>query len=215
VAGRGQISLQQQPVVLEGSSGQTLRAGDCGAERGRLAHDVHAFAAAAGTGLDDERESEPLRMALKRFSALLLAVISGKRWHARLAHALLRRAFRAHSFDRRDRRPDEGDSRRLASRRELRVLRQKTIAGVDGVRARLFRGCEDAVDAEIALRRRAWPNGPRLVRDANVHGPDIRFRIHGGDTHAEAAGGARNTTGDLASVRDEQLLEHAPLVPLV
>src|SRR5262245_59600483 len=67
VAGRRQITFEQQSTILEGSGGKTLRARQRRRERTRFFNDVHAFSATAAARLDDERESQLLRVTLEGF----------------------------------------------------------------------------------------------------------------------------------------------------
>jgi hypothetical protein len=80
--------------------------------------------------------------------------------------------------------------------------------------AGLAAGLDDAVDGEIALRRRRRPDAHRLVRLAHMPGVGIGLGIdrHGLDAHG--ARRADHPAGDLPAIGYEDLREHRLLVPL-
>jgi hypothetical protein len=83
---------------------------------------------------------------------------------------------------------------------------------MDRIRAGPLRGLKDAVDIEVTLGRRSGADGPRLVSEADVAGPCIDLRIHGRHFHSEPVRRARDTAGNLAAVRDQQLMKHDPML---
>ena len=54
-----EVALHQQVIAAEGSPRQPLRGFNRGRHFVNMADHLHALAAAAGAGLDDERESHP------------------------------------------------------------------------------------------------------------------------------------------------------------
>jgi hypothetical protein len=135
--GRGQVSLEQHPIVAESGFRFALRRGERCGEVGRALDDLHALAAAAGRSLDQHRKADPFGFARKEPRILVVAVIAGHQRHAGLAHDRLRRRLRAHRGDGRGRRPDEDDACGRARRGKLLVLRKEAVARVDRLRAAL------------------------------------------------------------------------------
>ena len=110
------------------------------------------------------------------------------------------------------RRTDERDARCLASPGELRVLRQKAVAGMNRVRAGLARAVDDRVAAQIRLCR------PRAAERHDFVGLAHERRVaigigadgHRGDAHLAA--GAHDPPGDLAAIGDQNLLDGRSLM---
>ena len=75
------------------------------------------------------------------------------------------------------------------------------------VRARTARRVENAIDAEIALARRARTDGVRLVRVAHVRGQSIALRVDSDTGQAHFAARARDAHGNLAPIGYENLLQ--------
>ena len=90
---------------------------------------------------------------------------------------------------------------------ELGVFRQKTVAGVDGVRTAVAASLEHFVDIQIALRRRLATDPNRLIRHFGIRRVLVGVGVdrHGGK--ACVAGCADDTDRDLAAVGDEDLAE--------
>ena len=80
--------------------------------------------------------------------------------HAGALRGRARRGLAAHQRDRLGRGADEGQPRIAARRRaNVFVLGEEAVAGMHGVGAGAPRRVDDAVDAQIALARRARPDG--------------------------------------------------------
>jgi hypothetical protein len=61
-------ALQQHPVVAEGGTRLAAAGGERLAERGQVVDPAHALAAAAGSGLDQQRRADPGGLVLERAS---------------------------------------------------------------------------------------------------------------------------------------------------
>jgi hypothetical protein len=109
---RGQVLLQQHPVVAEGGLGLALRRGERRGEVLRTLDDLHSLAAAAGGRLDQHGKADALALAREQRRILAIAVVARHQRHARRAHDRLGRRLRAHRRDRRGRRADEHDAGR-------------------------------------------------------------------------------------------------------
>src|SRR5262245_14466307 len=208
VARRGDVLLDQDAAVAE----CRLRLAHCGLERRlecRLIIDApHAPAAAARHGLDQHRVADLLRLLGQEFRLLPLAVIAGYDRHSRALHPLLGFAFQAHGTDRIRRRSDERDCGICTGLRELGILRQKTVAGMDALRAGTLGDPDQLVDRQIALARGPGSEAMRLVAEPGVERAGIRIGIDCNRPQPEFSGGARNSTGDLAAVGDQDRCEH-------
>ncbi len=77
-----------------------------------------------------------------------------------------------------------------------------------GFGAGCLAGFDDPVRDQIALRGRRRSDMHRLVRHLDMNGVAVGIRIdrHGADTHPARC--LDDTTGDLAAVGDQNLLEH-------
>ena len=62
-----------------------------------------------------------------------------------------------------------------------------------------------AIDAQVALGRRARPEVIRLVGQADVQGVAVAVRIDGDDAQPHLAAGADDAHGNLAAIGDEDL----------
>ena len=113
-----------------------------------------------------------------------------------------RRIFVAHRVHRARRRTDELDLAAFADFREVRVLRQKTVAGMDRIHVADFGRAHDAVDLQITFRARRRADANRLVRELDVERIDIRFRINREGANPQFLAGADDAEGDFAAVRD-------------
>ena len=119
---------------------------------------------------------------------------------------------RAASFELRARiaeagRPDELDSRRLAGFRKRRLLGQESVAGMDRLSAAVVRDLDDALELQVGLTRRRASDVVGLVRVARVDRVAVGVRVDGGGGDAELAARAHHADGDLAAIRDQDLLE--------
>jgi hypothetical protein len=83
------------------------------------------------------------------------------------------------------------------------VLGEKTIAGVDGVRATALRRIDDPFDAQIAFRRGARADVDGLIGLAHMPRIPIAVGIDRDRRNAHLAAGAHDPDGDLTPVGDE------------
>ncbi|GAA2779417.1 hypothetical protein GCM10010470_11360 [Saccharopolyspora taberi] len=105
---------------------------------------------------------------------------------------------------------DEGDPGLVARARELGVLGQEAVAGVDGVGTGLLRRADDLLDGEVG------PDGVTgfadlvgLVGFQPVQRVAVFVREHGNGARPELVPGSESANRDLAPVGDEDLAEHA------
>ena len=88
------------------------------------------------------------------------------------------------------------------------VLRQKTIAGVNGLGARQFAGGDKGGDVQIALSGWRRPDADAFIRKPNMHRIRIRGRMHRNGLDAHLTAGAKNSESDLATIGDKNFLKH-------
>ena len=200
--------LDQHGVVAEAADGLALAGRQRGLEVGRLFHRAHALAAAAGARLDQHRIADAVGFRGQQHRILVRAVIARHQRHAGLFHQLLGFGLQAHGLDRRGRRADEDQPGLSAGPRERLVLAEEAIAGVDGLRTGGLGRLDDALPAQVAVFGRAAADVHRLVAGAHVHGVRVGVRVHGDGLDGHAACGGGHPAGDLATVRNQYLLEH-------
>ena len=107
---------------------------------------AHSAAAAARNGLDHQGIADLFRDLHRVFVGLDHAVTSRRDRHAGSPSAGARQIFVAHFLNHVRRRPDELDLAALNHFGEVRVLGQKTVAGMNRVDVAHFRGAHDSVD---------------------------------------------------------------------
>ena len=170
-----------------------------------VAHDVHALAAPAESGLHDERESDPGGLFLRLGKVHGLAGPRDDRHPGRVRDPA-RGGLVAHRLDRARRGADEGEAGVLDRLRELRSLREEPVAGVDQGGPRLGGGLHDPVDREVGrgCERGTDPEG--LVRHLDVESIAIGVGVDGDRGDAQVATRPGDPDGDLAAVGDQELL---------
>ena len=135
-------------------------------------------------------------------------VVARHRAHAGGEGQALRFDLVAHDGDGRPGRADEGDLPHLQRVHEGGIFRKEAVARMDRFRTRVPRRLYDARDAEVALGGWRRPDQYGLVRLAHMERIRIRLGIDRDRRNPHAARGANDATGDLAPVRDQDLLEH-------
>src|SRR5678816_4614234 len=70
-------------------------------------------------------------------------------------------------------------------------------------------GADDGGNVEITLRGRRWSNARGFVGEANVQRIAIDVAVHGDRLDAHLFTGPDDTTGNLAAIGDQDLLELA------
>ena len=173
---------------------------------------AHAAPATARDGLDEDRETDVVGRGDQRVD------VGGGRAGAQHRHARLpgrgdRPRLVAGEVQHVGGRPDERDARLGARLREIGVLREEAVAGVDGVGARPAGRLHHLVDGEVRADRVAdLADLVRLVGLGAVQGVAVLVREdrHRGD--AELVRGAERPDGDLTPVGDQHLAEHGGLL---
>jgi hypothetical protein len=121
----------------------------------------------------------------------------------------LRLDLAAHASDRVGRRADEDDARVGARLREVGVLGEEAVARMDGVGAGPARDVDHRPGWRGTTRSRPAGRWHGLVGGANEGRLAIGIRVDGDGADAHRAAGADHPGGDLAAVRDQDLLQGA------
>ena len=194
-----------QNTVASPKARRRPRPGRDSIARGQLgegAHDPHAAAAAAGRRLDQHRQ---VGLGHRRRVEL------GQHGHAGGGHQLLGLDLGAHRRDRGRRRADPDQPGVEHGLREVGVLGQEAVAGVDGVGAGGARGVDQQVGAQVGVGRRGAGQPDGAVGLARVRAVGVRVGVDGDGADAEVAAGAEDPAGDLAAVGDQDSGDHGVL----
>ena len=201
--------LDEHRGVAEGALGLPHAGLDRLAQRLGLVDPAHAAAAAAGDRLDEQRVGQVARRLDERVD------VGGgvDRRQGRDAGRLGRRdgpGLVAGEGEHLGGRADEGDPGVRAGLRELGVLGQEAVAGVDRVRPGAHRGLHDHVRVEVGAHRvAALADLVGLVGLEPVLGAPVLVREDRDGLRAELVGGPERADRDLAPVGDQHLGEHA------
>ena len=95
----------------------------------------------------------------------------------------------------------------LQRRRELGVLREESVSGMDGLGTGALRGRDDGVDVEIALARRGGPDADRDVGLGDVAGTGVGVAEHRDRTDPHLAKCADHPDRDLSAVGNKNGVE--------
>jgi hypothetical protein len=107
-------------------------------------------------------------------------------------------------------RPDPGQARVEDRLREVRVLREEPVAGVDRVGPGLRRRLEELRDVQIGVGGGPPAEPVCLVRHHDVQPIDVGFRVDGNTGQIRIATGAGDSDRDLAAVSDEDFAHGTP-----
>ena len=183
--------------------------GECGLPQlARFVDAAHPAPAAAGDGLDEQREPDAVRGRDE------LVDLGRRRRRPEHRQPGLPRggdgaSLVAGQVQHLWRRPHEDDPGIGAGLGEVRVLRQEPVSGVDRIRAGPPRRADHLVDRQVRPHRvPALADQVRLVGLRAVQGVAVLVREHRDRRQIELVGGAEGADRDLAAVGDEQLAEH-------
>ena len=191
---------------------RTLRLAPGGFEAGTKfspgVYEAHAFATAASRRFQHHGITDALGNFFGFFGRSQATRGPGNEGHAGFFHLLTGAGFRAHHFHGVRSRANKFHARIGARLGELRVFREETIAGMNGLGAGAFGHIEDLVDPKIRLGCRRRADGVRLVglRDVERGAIDVGINGDSADTHFTAR--ADDAHRDLSPVGDQNLLEH-------
>src|ERR1051325_1223744 len=173
-----------------------------------LVDDAHSFSATTGDGLDDNGEADGLRDLFCLINVLDHAIRPPHDGDTGSLHCIFCAGFISHRLDHIRIRTDEGKSTGRTYVRELRVLREEAIAGMDRLGAREMRGADDAWDIQVALAARGWTNADCFIREANMQRVLVSLGIDRDRLDTHFAAGANDTQRDLTTIGYENFFEH-------
>ncbi len=190
-------------AVAEGGLGLGLGRIERRPQADVVVDDPHAAAAAAGDGLDDDRVADLVgelhRLGLVGDGAFgarddgdlgLAGDLAGLDLVAQQPHGL-------------DAGADEADAAVAADLREVGVLGEEPVAGVDRIDVGDLRGADDPGDVQVALVAVGRPDADRLVGQPQVGGVAVRLRVDGDRLNPQLVAGANDAKGDLTAIGDK------------
>ena len=129
-------------------------------------------------------------------------------WHSCSAGAAAGRILITHGVHRADRRADEFDVAALTDFGEVRVLREKSVARMNGIDVADFRRAQDSIDLKITLAAGGSTDADRFIGQLHMQGVNICFRINRQRANAEFFARANHAQRDLAAIGDQNFFEH-------
>ena len=91
---------------------------------------------------------------------------------------------------------------------EVRVLRQQSISGMDGVYVCDFSRADHRWNVEIALRQLRRTNADGFVGKLDVQRVPVSLAVNRNSADAQLFAGANHAQGNLAAVRNKDFIEH-------
>jgi hypothetical protein len=210
VAHLGQVLLEEDDRTAECGERLAARLAQRHVHLGFAVDHAHAAAATAVCSLQDRGAvlAEEVRRSRKRSRLVLGQFQAGHRGDAQLASTIAPRNLVTQEPDCTRTRPEEGDPRGAALLRELGVLRQESVAGVDRVHLGTFGDLQDLVDAEVGSNRSlALAHHVGLVRLVPVLVGGVLLAEDRNGPDPELRAGTEDADGDLATVCAHHLLE--------
>ena len=179
-------------------------------ERRFRVHHAHAAPAAAARRLDDHRIADRARN-LHDFLRIVgqRAFRTRHARHAGLDHRLLGGDLVAHHADGFRTRPDEREARLLDALREIRVLREKAVAGVDRFGVGDFGRADERRHVQVGEVRRRRSDTDGFVGELHVLRFLVGFGIDDDRLDAQFAARALDAKRDFATVRNEDFFKHS------
>jgi hypothetical protein len=215
VPGPAHRLLDERSRVAERALGLAHGRGHQLAQLRRVVDPPHAPPATTRDGLDEDREADLLRpgqqlVEVGRRRGGLQRGDAGRPGRLQRAHLV------AGELQHVGGRADERDARGVARPRQVGVLAQEAVAGVDGVGAGLAGRADDLVDVEIGADGvAALPDHVGLVGFDPVDRVAVLVGEDGDRLGSELVGGTEGADRDLTTVGDEDLGEHTRNIPAV
>jgi BirA family biotin operon repressor/biotin-[acetyl-CoA-carboxylase] ligase len=208
VAGPGQVALDVALGAAEALERLRLRRLQSRRRFRRRGHHPHAPAPAAVGRLDGHRPAVLLAEGHHLVGRGEELGGAGHAGHARLLGGDAGRHLVPHDLDGLGRGTDEGHAPGGDGPREVGVLAEEAVAGVDAVGAGALDDVEDLGGVEVALARRPAPERVGLIGQPDVEAVTVEVRVDGDRCDAELAAGAHDPHRDFAPVGDQDLREH-------
>ena len=183
-----------------------LRPGGC--ELARILNKAHSLPAAPGRSLEHDWISD---IARERSGLPYVACGCGRAGNNRHPcglHDLSRSGLDTHRSNRFSGRADELDARASARFREVGVLAQESVAGVDRIRSGLGSRPKDSINVQVALCSGSAADRVRFVSKPHVLRHAVDIGIHRNARNAHFAACPHDPHGDLAAIGNQYFPEH-------
>jgi hypothetical protein len=90
----------------------------------------------------------------------------------------------------------------------MRILREETVSGMNGVDIADFCGTNDPINLQIAFRARRPPDTDRLICQLDVKRIDVSLGINGNRWNFQFFAGSNDPQRDLAAVGNQNFIKH-------
>ena len=171
--------------------------------------DAHPAPAATAGRLHDHRIADVAGNAQRLLRIVAdRSVRSGDAWDARRAHRRDCGELVPHQPDRLRPRADEDEPALLDALGEVRVLREESVARVDGDGVGHLRRAHHRGNVEVALARSGGADADRFVGEPDVLQIPVGHGVHGHGADPELTAGPQDPQRDLTPVGDEDLGQH-------
>ena len=168
-----------------------------------IGHDPHPLAASPGRRLHKHRIADLVGRVDQVGVGHRGPRDSGDHRDAVAGDGGLCRDLVAHRLDRRGRRPDERDACRVQGGGELRILREESVSGVDGLGTGASRSLDDGFDVQVALPGGRGPDAHGHIGLCDVTRAGVGVAVHGHRSDAHPVQGSDHPDRDLAAVRNQ------------
>jgi hypothetical protein len=209
VAGIAHEFLEVDLVVAEGGAGLPARRGNLFQQAGLVLDDTHSAATAAPARLEHERTADRAGEP-QNFGVVVRQRV--RRRHdrdVRLDRQPSRFDLVAEPPHDLGRRTDERDAGLGAAVREIGVLGEEAVTGVDRVGARQLRDPDNVLYVEVSLDRPlAFADAVRFPRVEAVQRQAVLGRVDADGRDVQLLRRAKHADRYLAAVGDEDLVEH-------
>ena len=169
------IAFEQDAVLAEGVDGFALAGLQCRQESIGGMHDAHAFAAAAVRGLDHQRIADVLSLLQEVAGFLVFAAVARDDRYAVRDHQGFCPGLGAHGAHTGSFRPDEHNTCGPGHFGEFGILREKAIAGMDGLCLRGQSRIQHGLFVEITQAGFGRSDEHRFVGQSNMLGVTVGF----------------------------------------
>ena len=194
-----------RPLLPKAASASPGGRFEGGYELGLIADDPHASAPATGGSLDDHRIPDGFSDRDGLFLLLDLTGASGEDrrtgflGHGAAGDLVTKQGHRLWTG------PDEGDLTVLAHFREVGVLGEEGVPGMNGVGVSRLGGRDDSIDAEIGIRCGTRSDADALVSLLEPWSILVGFGIDADGLYAQLVPGCPDDSkGDLATIGYEE-----------
>ncbi len=175
---------------------------------GLIMRSTHPAAAATGSRLDHYRIAKfPCNLDRLIF-CLDDSIASGRHGYAGFARSGTSSVLVAHCLHRTRGRPDEPDVAALAHFDEMRVLGEKSIAGMNRVNIADLGCAHDPIDSQITFQARGGADADRFVSKLDVQRIDVCLRINRQSANAEFFARANHPQRDFSAISNQYFLKH-------